>query len=172
MAFLPICEICYDNLTEVKNESFILTCGHSFHSRCIAKWIYMKESAGEQPKCPMCRQMVTHGVMLDANPPVSEDNMFQYSLSLVSVIRKVNQGLAKDIGRYREKARIIANLGLRDIRIQLKYLEQKKALRKQLSQLENEIHREEMILRSRKSGTQQNLAKRQLFSSEKDQDFF
>jgi hypothetical protein len=36
-----------------------LTCGHSFHSKCIKKWLRLKHT------CPLCRQDVT----IIARPP-------------------------------------------------------------------------------------------------------
>jgi len=43
------CPICYENLS--KDTITIEGCNHTFHSKCIYKWINNNES----PSCPLCR---------------------------------------------------------------------------------------------------------------------
>ena len=48
------CVICYENF--IKDESLKMTnCFHTFHFKCIKKWIKSKINAREQPECPICR---------------------------------------------------------------------------------------------------------------------
>ena len=54
-----VCAICYN---EMKNAR-ITPCGHIFHSMCLRKWLYVKES------CPMC-----HRDIVQDPTPQSEDN--------------------------------------------------------------------------------------------------
>uniref|UniRef100_A0A1A9URG8 RING-type domain-containing protein n=1 Tax=Glossina austeni TaxID=7395 RepID=A0A1A9URG8_GLOAU len=44
-----ICSLCYENLTR-KDEVFVISCGHLFHSQCIQVWKLTYDN------CPKCRK--------------------------------------------------------------------------------------------------------------------
>ena len=46
----PTCAVCLEDITEDKK---LLSCGHSFHSACISKWLCRSQS------CPTCRTLTT-----------------------------------------------------------------------------------------------------------------
>jgi tetratricopeptide (TPR) repeat protein len=46
------CDICMNPYLGTRSGVMVLVCGHSFHSKCLYKWI--KESNNE--KCPTCRE--------------------------------------------------------------------------------------------------------------------
>ena len=49
------CVICYENFK--KDESLKMTnCFHTFHCKCIKKWIKSKLNIKETPDCPICRR--------------------------------------------------------------------------------------------------------------------
>ena len=49
------CVICYENFK--KEESLKMTnCFHTFHCKCIKKWIKSKLNIKEKPDCPICRR--------------------------------------------------------------------------------------------------------------------
>ena len=48
VAAAPQCSICMDNLGHGQNQA--LRCGHSFHKRCIQRWIQTSRT------CPTCRE--------------------------------------------------------------------------------------------------------------------
>ena len=49
------CVICYENFK--KEESLKMTnCFHTFHCKCIKKWIKSKLNIKETPDCPICRR--------------------------------------------------------------------------------------------------------------------
>jgi len=48
---LPDCSICYETI----HQPYTLSCKHTFCSRCISKWIYLKE----KDTCPLCRSFTT-----------------------------------------------------------------------------------------------------------------
>ena len=51
-----VCAICYNEMTSAR----ITPCGHIFHSMCLRKWLYVKES------CPMCHRDIY--MQQDLNP--------------------------------------------------------------------------------------------------------
>ena len=46
-----VCSICCENSEEeeIKEERVITKCNHTFHSKCLKKWVVQKTT------CPMCR---------------------------------------------------------------------------------------------------------------------
>ena len=49
------CVICYENFK--KEEALKMTnCFHTFHCKCIKKWIKSKLNIKEKPDCPICRR--------------------------------------------------------------------------------------------------------------------
>jgi len=44
------CSICHGNIKSSQNKK--LSCGHSFHMKCIYSWLPVA------PTCPICRQVV------------------------------------------------------------------------------------------------------------------
>ena len=49
------CVICYENFK--KEEALKMTnCFHTFHCKCIKKWIKSKLNIKETPDCPICRR--------------------------------------------------------------------------------------------------------------------
>ena len=49
------CVICYENFK--KEEALKMTnCFHTFHCKCIKKWIKSKLNISETPDCPICRR--------------------------------------------------------------------------------------------------------------------
>ena len=51
-----VCAICYNEM----KTAHITPCGHIFHSMCLRKWLYVKES------CPMCHRDI---MWQDPNQP-------------------------------------------------------------------------------------------------------
>ena len=53
------CYICYNNIytNEYVRE---LNCNHSFHKKCIDKWLIkcLQSTSSQTPCCPMCRKIV------------------------------------------------------------------------------------------------------------------
>jgi hypothetical protein len=49
------CSICYENIVSAETGEVKLTCSHSFHFACIAKWF----SSQEKGSCPNCRKEVS-----------------------------------------------------------------------------------------------------------------
>lgn len=47
-----MCGIC---LVENKAKSETISCGHSFHLKCLMKWWYTEECTHGVVSCPMCR---------------------------------------------------------------------------------------------------------------------
>ena len=51
--FQEICAICYDDMSDGnRGRGINLSCGHSFHSICIDKWIQTKAV------CPKCNAKI------------------------------------------------------------------------------------------------------------------
>lgn len=61
------CTICLNAFVEEEDAETSLTCRHTFHSECIAKWMHTDRS------CPMCRQEV--GIDLCGMPSVSAPDL-------------------------------------------------------------------------------------------------
>jgi Ring finger domain len=53
------CPICMDKILR-KCDTYLTSCGHSFHKKCIFKIVELKWSYkyGSQVKCPMCRTSI------------------------------------------------------------------------------------------------------------------
>lgn len=56
-----VCAICYNEMKSAR----ITPCGHIFHSMCLRKWLYVKES------CPMCHRDI---VQQDPDPQSADHN--------------------------------------------------------------------------------------------------
>ncbi|XP_041368773.1 RING finger protein 145-like [Gigantopelta aegis] len=65
-----VCAICYN---EMKNAR-VTPCGHFFHSLCLRKWLYVKES------CPMCHQEIHNGIR--ATPLVTPSEVHRVSQNI------------------------------------------------------------------------------------------
>jgi len=51
------CSICYE---KVKSSEYIreLNCNHSFHKKCIDKWLLLSMKNRENINCPICRTII------------------------------------------------------------------------------------------------------------------
>ena len=65
-AMFPIgcCSICFDPLTIAASTDSVdgvsaASCGHVFHTNCVAKW-----TAASNGDCPQCRQRISEGSLL------------------------------------------------------------------------------------------------------------
>lgn len=50
------CPICYEPLIVAKTGKAEMTCGHSFHLKCLADWF---STGAGNTTCPMCRKAAT-----------------------------------------------------------------------------------------------------------------
>jgi len=56
------CPICYEEIM-TKTTAFITNCGHSFHKKCLFKYIetkWLSSSYTSPARCPMCRCSLGH----------------------------------------------------------------------------------------------------------------
>lgn len=66
------CSICLDTIT---SRSLIkLPCGHSFHAKCIRRWV-----TAEHVTCPMCRTPIADSV-IDRLLPCAEESIETFVL--------------------------------------------------------------------------------------------
>lgn len=50
------CPVCYEPLIASKTGKAEMTCGHSFHIKCLADWF---STGSGNTTCPMCRKVAT-----------------------------------------------------------------------------------------------------------------
>ncbi|KAI3383068.1 hypothetical protein SNEBB_001527, partial [Seison nebaliae] len=73
-----ICSICLGSLTlsdSSEQSNFALSCGHSFHSKCIAQWWK------NQTQCPECRKVIKRDEVERLNHLISHQNEFAHRIS-------------------------------------------------------------------------------------------
>jgi len=51
------CTICQEDFLQCANRTIQLSCGHSFHERCVARWAMQFETSPSA--CPMCRTPIS-----------------------------------------------------------------------------------------------------------------
>ena len=69
-----ICSICISNLGRRK---YITKCNHSFHTKCLMKWILTKDT------CPMCREILRD---IELEEYYVRDNICQYSTLIIIIL--------------------------------------------------------------------------------------
>lgn len=50
------CPICFETINVTVTGRTTLSCGHSFHFRCLATWFVMNQD--DPSSCPYCRKLV------------------------------------------------------------------------------------------------------------------
>lgn len=71
------CSICYGNISN-KTGTTLSKCGHSFHNKCLGKWI----KSCEIPTCPLCRDEII--------PRTTRQTKDLYRCIVVSKINSIN----------------------------------------------------------------------------------
>ena len=68
------CMICLEMINENDNNSYQLTCGHIFHTKCVMDWFRSRSSSGN---CPLCNDNPTSDAIFYGSKAYYEERFKQ-----------------------------------------------------------------------------------------------
>ena len=105
------CTICLDEPDEPLTDFTELACGHRFHSKCIAKWLWQKKGA---MSCPLCLARPQPDADTDSLSSEISETLSEYAQRILderedNEQRKEDQRRMHNIMRRKFKSRNLCN---------------------------------------------------------------